>query len=150
MCLCTAVKYFAKQNTPQLVTRIPSWRKNVPKRELLLENGYRLAVYEILTWDADSLLIQRYSYEIWRGREKLYWYDPQTHPDEPSLASTYPHHKHVIPNIKHNRIPCPGCPYSLQSGVTHAPLSKGGRVISNFFFMRLSYIFNAFPSTIGW
>lgn len=80
--------------------------------ELLLENGHRLAVYEILTWDAGSLLIQRYSYEIWRGGEKLYWYDPQPHPDEPSLASTHPHHKHVSPNIKHNRIPAPGLSFT--------------------------------------
>jgi hypothetical protein len=29
-------------------------------------------------------------------------------PNEPSLASTHPHHKHVPPNIKRNRIPAPG------------------------------------------
>ena len=27
------------------------------------------------------------------------------YPDEPNLQSTYPHHKHIPPNIKHNRIP---------------------------------------------
>lgn len=36
------------------------------------------------------------------------WYDPQPHPNDPSLASTHPHHKHVPPDIKHNRIPAPG------------------------------------------
>ena len=25
----------------------------------------------------------------------------------PELAGTYPHHKHVLPDIKHNRIPAP-------------------------------------------
>ncbi len=25
--------------------------------------------------------------------------------NEPNLQSTYPHHKHIPPNIKHNRIP---------------------------------------------
>jgi len=34
--------------------------------------------------------------------------DPQPHPDDPMLASTHPHHKHVSPDIKHNRIPAPG------------------------------------------
>jgi hypothetical protein len=54
------------------------------------------------------LLIQRYGYEVWRGGEKLYWYDPQPHPNEPALASTHPHHKHVPPDIKRHRIPAPG------------------------------------------
>ena len=29
------------------------------------------------------------------------------HPEDPSLASTYPHHKHIPPAIKRNRIPAP-------------------------------------------
>ena len=80
--------------------------------ELLFANKYRLIVYEILTWDVGSVLIQRYSYEVWSGGEKLYWYDPQPHPDEPSLGSTHPHHKHISPNIKHNRVPTPGLSFS--------------------------------------
>ena len=75
--------------------------------ELHFDNGCRLAVYEILTWDAGPLLIQRYSYEVWRGNEKAYWYDPQPHPNESSLAGTHPHHKHIPPDIKRNRIPAP-------------------------------------------
>ena len=76
--------------------------------ELLFADGYRLVVYEILTWDTGQVVIQRYSYELWRGSEKLYWYDPQPHPSDPSLASTAPHHKHTPPDIKHNRAPAPG------------------------------------------
>jgi hypothetical protein len=76
--------------------------------ELHIQTGYRLSLYEILTWDGGTLNIQRYSYEAWRANEKLYWYDPQPHPHEPKLASTHPHHKHVPPDIKHNRIPAPG------------------------------------------
>jgi hypothetical protein len=49
-----------------------------------------------------------YGYEVWVEGEKACWYDPQPHPDDPSLASTYPHHKHVPPDIKHNRQPAPG------------------------------------------
>jgi len=37
-----------------------------------------------------------------------YWYDPTPHPNNPSLAFYHPHHKHVPPDIKHNRIPAPG------------------------------------------
>lgn len=80
--------------------------------ELLFEDGQRLAVYEILTWDAGPIIIQRYSYEAWQGSEKLYWYDPQPHPDDSSLASTHPHHKHVPPDIKHNRKPASGLSFT--------------------------------------
>ena len=40
-------------------------------------------------------------------KEKLYWYDSFPHPNDPSLTSTYPHHKHIPPDIKHHRIPAP-------------------------------------------
>lgn len=33
--------------------------------------------------------------------------DYELYPDDPSLQSTHPHHKHVPPDIKHNRVPAP-------------------------------------------
>jgi len=75
--------------------------------ELAFADEHRLTVYERLTWDAGPLAIEGYSYEAWRGGEKLYWYDSQPHPDDPTLASSHPHHKHVPPDIKHHRIPAP-------------------------------------------
>jgi len=80
--------------------------------ELLFVAGHRLVVSEILTWDGEAVVIQHYGYEIWLGSEKLYWYDSQPHPDDPSLASTHPHHKHIAPNIKHHRIPAPGLSFT--------------------------------------
>jgi len=74
----------------------------------VLPHGYRLVVYERLTWDAGPLVIEGYGYEVWRGSEKLYWYDSQPHPMDPTLASTDPHHKHIPPDIKHHRVPAPG------------------------------------------
>lgn len=87
-----------------------------------------LCVYELL--DFQQGVIEAYRYEVtrcqppfterplppaseycaihYRGKEKLYWYDSWPHPYDPSLASTHPHHKHVHPGIKHNRIPAPG------------------------------------------
>ncbi len=50
-------------------------------------------------------LITSYGYEVYQGTERLYWYDDFPHPDESLLASTFPHHKHVPPDIKRNRIP---------------------------------------------
>jgi hypothetical protein len=74
---------------------------------LFLENGIRITIRERLVFDRLPLLIDGYGYEIWRGEEKLFWYDSQPHPNEPSLQNTHPHHKHVPPDIKHNRIPAP-------------------------------------------
>ena len=56
---------------------------------------YRLVVREKLSFDGEIGPIQSYGYEVWRGNEKQYWYDSQEHPNDPSLASTHPHHKHV-------------------------------------------------------
>jgi hypothetical protein len=80
--------------------------------ELSFEEERRLVVYERLSWDAGPLTIEGYSYEAWRGGEKVYWYDSQPHPDDPTLASTHPHHKHVPPDIKHHRIPAPDLAFS--------------------------------------
>jgi hypothetical protein len=35
------------------------------------------------------------------------WYDDFPHPNDPALASTFPHHKHVPPDVERNRIPAP-------------------------------------------
>jgi hypothetical protein len=40
-------------------------------------------------------------------KDKLYWYDSFPHPNDPGLASTDPHHKHVPPDIKRHRVPAP-------------------------------------------
>ena len=75
--------------------------------EVFFDHEIRLVILERLTYDRLPMSIDGYGYEVWRGNEKLYWYDPQPHPNEPSLQSTHPHHKHVPPDIKHNRIPAP-------------------------------------------
>lgn len=65
-------------------------------------------VRERLVYQYYPVVIDWYGYEVWQGNEKLYWYDPQPHPHEPTLQSTHPHHKHVPLDIKHNRIAAPG------------------------------------------
>jgi len=75
--------------------------------EIAFSQGYRLIVKERLTFDTGPLVLNRYSYEVWHGDEKLSWYDSQPHPRDPTLASTHPHHQHIPPDIKHHRIPAP-------------------------------------------
>lgn len=75
--------------------------------ELFFDYGVRISVRERLIFHRLPLVIDWYGYEVWRDDEKLYWYDPQPHPDVPSLQSTHPHHKHVPPHIKQNRISAP-------------------------------------------
>lgn len=79
--------------------------------ELVFANGYRIVVRERLAFD-DVVMIEEYGYELWRSTEKIAWYDSQPHPNDPTLASSHPHHKHVHPNIKRNRIPAPQIGFS--------------------------------------
>lgn len=75
--------------------------------DVLFERGFRISVRERLSDEAGSLMIEAYGYEVWHESEKIAWYDAQPHPDVPDLQSTFPHHKHIPPDIKHHRIPAP-------------------------------------------
>jgi hypothetical protein len=74
---------------------------------VVFSGGVRLVVSERLMLDDGVLRIVSYGYEVRRGAEKIYWYDSQPHPNDPALASAHPHHKHVPPDTKHNRLPAP-------------------------------------------
>jgi hypothetical protein len=71
-----------------------------------LQNEVELRVFEYLDFSDKELL--DYYYAVFRGQERVRWYDPQPHPENPELASTFPHHLHEPPDIKHNRKPAPG------------------------------------------
>ncbi len=77
------------------------------KGDLRFDADFRLRVREVVRFDLTPPQLARYGYEVWCGDEKLYWYDSQAHPNDPTLAATHPHHKHVPPDIKHHRIPAP-------------------------------------------
>ena len=72
--------------------------------ELLLAGDFRIVVRERLVFDRLPGAIDWYGYEVWRGEEKLYWYDCQPHPHEPALQENHPHHKHIPPEMKHHRV----------------------------------------------
>jgi hypothetical protein len=77
---------------------------------VFFQSGHELRVSELVDFAVGDIL--DYGYEVWRGGEKLYWYDPQPHPDDPDLAATQPHHKHIPPDIKHQRVPAPGLSFT--------------------------------------
>ncbi len=78
--------------------------------QITFADGFVLDVWELLDLSTGS--IRRYSYALDQHGERVWWYDPQEHPNDPTLASTHPHHKHVHPDIKHNRIPAPGLSFT--------------------------------------
>lgn len=73
---------------------------------LEFSNDVILRVWEDLNFARG--VIQAYSYAIEQAGQRLYWYDPQPHPNDPTLSCTFPHHKHTPPDIKRHRIPAPG------------------------------------------
>ncbi|NIM80667.1 MAG: hypothetical protein GTO20_17920, partial [Candidatus Aminicenantes bacterium] len=75
--------------------------------EIHFDLDYRLVVRERLLYHCSPIVIDWYGYEIWKAEEKLCWYDSQPHPNDEKLESSYPHHKHIPPNMTRNRIPSP-------------------------------------------
>ena len=49
-------------------------------------NGLELRVQELMDFSDGEIL--SYSYAVFRGEERIRWYDPQPHPEAPELAST--------------------------------------------------------------
>ena len=80
--------------------------------ELYFEHDIRLVIRERVLYHRLPLVVDWYGYEVWQGEGKLYWYDSQPHPNTPELASTHPHHKHIPPDIKHNRVPAPNMSFT--------------------------------------
>jgi len=80
---------------------------------IFFKKNVKLIVKELI--DFRSELIKTYSYAVNITGEKQYWYDDQPHPNIPSLQSTHPHHKHIQPNIKHNRIPAKNLSFNKEN-----------------------------------
>ena len=72
--------------------------------QLYFENDYVLEVREIVDF-SNANFIRRYGYAARKKENILYWYDSQEHPHDLNLQISYPHHKHIPPDLKHNHIP---------------------------------------------
>jgi hypothetical protein len=82
----------------------------VAEGEVFFIGGFRLRVREELDFNAG--LITAYGYEIYRGDQRLCWWDDFPHPEDKDLAATFPHHKHIPPDIKRHRVPAPEMSYT--------------------------------------
>ena len=82
----------------------------IVRGSICFRNGLELRVSEILDFVAGR--ISDYSYTVFRGQERICWYDPQPHPERLELVTTFPHHYHTPPDIKHNRRPAPGMSFA--------------------------------------
>ena len=78
--------------------------------ELYFADHVVLRVVEELDFLAQR--IDYYSYTVSKAGERLYWYDPQPHPEVPALHSTHPHPKHVPPDQKPKPIPATGISFT--------------------------------------
>jgi hypothetical protein len=75
--------------------------------EVIEGYGYEVSRPQISLDDPNAPDALEYCKAAYPNKEKLYWYDSFPHPNDPKLAATDPHHRHVPPDIKHNRIPAP-------------------------------------------
>lgn len=108
--------YSLPDTQPEIQTSSLHLYPNSPKTAFVrgsiwFKNGLELRVFEYLDLSDGELL--DYFYAVFRGQERIRWYDPQPHPEDPELASTFPHHRHEPPDIKHNRRPAPGISFQL-------------------------------------
>lgn len=69
--------------------------------------GYEASQSHIPLDSPDLPTAAEYCQASYPHKDKFYWYDSFPHHNDPSLAATDPHHKHVPPDIKHHRIPAP-------------------------------------------
>ena len=97
-------RYASIQRSTLVLATIGSTLAKLEGQETF-EGDVVLDVWELV--DFETRRIRNYSYEIYQAGEKIAWYDPFEHPHLPELASTYPHHKHIPPDIKRHRVPAP-------------------------------------------
>ena len=86
----------------------------IVKGNIFFNKSIRLEIREALDFALDDW-ITGYCYTVYEVNKRLYWYDSQGHPNDPDLQVTHPHHKHIPPDIKHNRIPASGISFNVSN-----------------------------------
>ena len=73
-----------RRSTVTLIRRVATLARVIG--ELYFDGDVRLVVRERLVYHRLPVVIDWYGYEVWRGNEKLYWYDSQPHCIRPQRA----------------------------------------------------------------
>jgi hypothetical protein len=95
--LYTLVEKFAEVRASTLRLYPNAKTTAIVRGSVFFENGLELRVFEYLDLSDGGIL--DYSYTVYQGEKKIRWYDPQPHPENEELASTFPHHFHEEPEI---------------------------------------------------
>jgi hypothetical protein len=74
--------------------------------------GYEVSTPQVSPDDPEFPSAGEYCPASYPHKNKLYWYDSFPHANDPSLAATDPHHKHIPPDIKHHRVPAPNLSFT--------------------------------------
>lgn len=102
------------QRTSVLDSTVVVWSNGkhtaVAEGEVHLINDFRLRLQEEL--DFLRKRINTYGYEVYHHEKMIHRYDDFPHPNNRELTSTFPHHKHIPPNIGRNRIPALGLSFT--------------------------------------
>lgn len=94
---------------------VPAGRKLATLAGVIyFKQNIRLEIREALDFALEDW-ITGYGYVVYKDEEREYWYDSQEHPNDPVLAPTHPHHKHIHPDIKHHRIPAPNISFKVSN-----------------------------------
>jgi hypothetical protein len=117
--LYTLVDQYAAVTASTLRAYNNSATSALVRGSVFFESGLELRVFEYIDWAGGEIL--SYSYTVYSGEEKVRWYDPQPHADNAALASTFPHHYHTAPDIKHHRVPAPGISFTASNLPTLIP-----------------------------
>ena len=104
----TLAEHHAEVTASTLRLYSNSATSSLVRGNVFFDSGRELRIFEYIDWAAGEIL----SYTVYSGEEKVRWYDPQPHPEDAALASTFPHHYHTAPDIKHHRVPAPGISFA--------------------------------------
>ncbi len=78
--------------------------------ELFFPSGLRLRIIEAIDYKAGR--IQAYAYTLWRGENKLGWFDSTPLTGEPHLAENFPHHYHDLSTGDEQRASAPALSFT--------------------------------------
>ncbi|MEK7730168.1 MAG: DUF6516 family protein [candidate division KSB1 bacterium] len=111
--LSTLFERFIAIQEVEFNTYLTSATEGYAEGTITFSDAVTLTFIEHIDFAAKRLF--KYGYTVYQAGAKIYYYDPQPHPNDPTLAATFPHHKHLPPDLKHHRIPAPAMTFEYSN-----------------------------------